>query len=235
VTAARPILMSAPMVRGCIREAEMPSAGKSQTRRMNALEYFSANDPDNWRCARVRGGVAFMVYKNAPQEREAKCPYGKPGDLLWIRETFGEFVRRPGVPVYRADGENALGSSNPWRPSIHMPRKYSRLTLKITEVRVQRLKEISEADAIAEGIERVDDPRGTAWKSYEIIHEGRHKGKPSPHAAVPNRSPITSYCELWTAINGAGSWDMNPWIWALTFTVEQRNVDDVLRDAKVAA
>jgi hypothetical protein len=171
-----------------------------------------------------------------------RCPYGKPGGLLWVRETWAQpFRRNPGTTaasggcVYRADDNgrdlNPGAMDGKWRPSIHMPRWASRLTLRVTDVRVERLQDISEADAIAEGIERIDDPRGTAWKSYEIIHEGRHRGKPHPHALAPNRSPITSYRELWESINGGDSWALNPWVWALTFTVKQRNVDDVLKAA----
>lgn len=86
-----------------------------------------------------------------------------------------------------------------WRPSIHMPRWASRITLEITGVRVERLRDISEADAIAEGIERKD----SVWKDY------RTDGGWS--------CPINSYWSLWDSINGPGSWDANPWVWVVEF------------------
>lgn len=109
-----------------------------------------------------------------------------------------------------------------------MPRRYSRLTLTVTDVRVERLQDCSEADAIAEGIERGHHPdtgESCGWKSYEIIHSGRHKGQPNPHAIVPNKSPVTSYAELWDSINGPGAWEANPWVVAVSFDVRQGNID----------
>jgi len=78
---------------------------------------------------------------------------------------------------------------------------------------IERLQDISAEDAIAEGIER----DGGGWKSYEIIHTGKHKGVRSPHAAIPNKSPLTSYRELWESLNGQGSWDLNPFVWVIQF------------------
>jgi hypothetical protein len=102
-----------------------------------------------------------------------------------------------------------------------MPRWASRLTLTVTDVRVERLQDCSEADAEAEGVERVDYQGAQAWKSYETYPDGsRH-----PHSSVPNRLARISYRELWNSINGAGAWEQNPWVVALTFTVEQRNID----------
>lgn len=210
---SRPILFSAPMVRALL------DGRKTQTRR--------AVKPSGWQFEPTSGSLAYNwlddmtpIWLFKPQDRSrfkwVPCPYGRTGDELWVRETFGEFVRRPGVPVYRADDPLALGSSNSWRPSIHMPRKYSRITLRITDVRVEPLQAISETDAIAEGIE----PVGEAWRSYEIIHEGPHKGKPNPHSAVPNRAARTSYRELWEAINGPDSWTANPWVWVVSFEVK---------------
>jgi hypothetical protein len=152
-----------------------------------------------------------MVHTDRPSYAFAtgdmRCQYGQAGDLLWVRETWGEFVRRPGVPVYRADDPNALGASNPWRPSIHMPRKYSRLTLKITEVRVERLHQITSQDAEAEGVQ-------CDHSSWSFVDHYASSGK---------------------NINGPDSWPRNDWVWVIAFSVENRNVDDVLRDAKVAA
>ncbi|MDC5518789.1 hypothetical protein NRA64_18600, partial [Acinetobacter baumannii] len=95
-----------------------------------------------------------------------------------------------------------------WRPSIHMPRTASRITLEITGVRVERLQDISDADAIAEGIERDVrlDPAGTChWRVY-----GAEQG-------MGTNLPGASYLSLWEQINGPGSWLLNPWVWVVEF------------------
>lgn len=137
------------------------------------------------------------------------CPYGSAGDHLWVKEThyWDRFDKMPkskpdDFPMdfyYRADGECCdqipecqCGSEGKtqWRPSIFMPRWSSRITLRIVSVRVERLQEISEEDANAEGIE----PYGP--------DDGRYK---------------VGYSELWDEINGRGSWKANPWVWVVTF------------------
>lgn len=131
-----------------------------------------------------------------------RCPYGQPGDRLWVRETWALHVHamsadrdEDGPFVYAADGQRALSMrlSSKWTPSIHMPRWASRITLEVTGVRVERLQDISEADAQAEGC------------AFPLAYEG-----PDP----PYR---TAYARLWESINGAGSWDANPWVWVVEF------------------
>jgi hypothetical protein len=140
------------------------------------------------------------------------CPYGTPGDRLWVRETFAQDVAGcPGGISYRADHFDPKGDgpAHPmkWRPSIFMPRAASRILLEITDVRVQRLQEISEGDARAEGIEYSDD-----YAVREHAHVGLDEGD-----LIPNAPPIPSFRSLWESINGTGSWDANPWVWAITF------------------
>lgn len=142
------------------------------------------------------------------------CPHGDIRDRLWVRETFIQGVEYDdGCPTskektwYRAsdpdltwDNDNETEHNNPpWRPSIHMPRKLSRITLEITGVRVQRLQEISEDDAQAEGFH--GPLTGTDWGGVNQI----------------GRSPKECLSELWDIINGPGAWDENPWVWAITF------------------
>lgn len=138
---------------------------------------------------------------NAHDFQLDRCPYGTPGGLLWVRESHYIIGEHRWVH-YRADGSNNLRDpsqwTGPWKPSIHMPRWASRLTLRITDVRVQRLKDISVADAKAEGAQHGD-----------FMH---------PDATV-------SFQALWKSINGADSWFDNPWVWALTFEVIKQNVD----------
>lgn len=142
-----------------------------------------------------------------------RCPYGQPGDRLWVREAWQVFSKEPhrdwpGVPVdrpqivsewnplhcvcWRADGP--LNQGELWRPSIHMPRWASRLLLEITDIRIEQLKEISEADAQAEGA-----------NPYLL------------NPLVPADTYTEAFQDLWESINGPESWDANPWVWAVSF------------------
>lgn len=147
-----------------------------------------------------------------------KLPW-QVGDRLWVREAWRpsysaegwrEDLGRVARPIdfdpkttaieYLADDEHELNGKN--RPGIHMPRWASRMFLTVTERRVQRLQEISETDAKAEGVSRpfgICDDDGTTF--------------------------VDGYGSLWEEIHGLDSWDLNPWVCALTFTVEHRNID----------
>lgn len=170
------------------------------------------------------------------------CPYGQPGDLLWVREDhyrYGHWepvagaltptgrqkwafvpdsseVRFDAPPSYRRGRHHR----DPWAPAWHkrlgrfMPRWASRTTLRLAEVRVERLQDISEADAAAEGLDRVED--GAARWGVQGLVDSWHY------------DPRQSYRALWESINGPESWDANPWVWALTFEVIKANVDAVL-------
>ena len=135
------------------------------------------------------------------------CPYGQPGDQLWVRETW--LKTNPfsdgGLHTYgyRATDEIEFPDAI-WKPSIHMPRAASRITLEITGVRVERLQVISDDDAIAEGIER----DGDWWRGYHPSGCG---------VALPTHS----YQSLWESINGPGSWAVNPWVWVVEFKAVQ--------------
>jgi len=171
----------------------------------------------------------FKIEDEQPREFfcGVKCPYGQPGDRLWVRESSYQYGRH----LYREDqsGERewffkpdesssrhfAADGPKPeaaedyvWRsvPSIHMPRWASRLLLEITTVRVERVQDISEADAIAEGIESRDG-EGFWWRDYEL--------KNGWHAD----NPTMSYETLWRSINGPESWAANPWVWVVEFKV----------------
>jgi len=168
--AEHPILFSGPMVRAILE------GRKTQTRR-------GIRNP-----GRLDG---LML----PGEAAQWCPYGHPGDLLWVRETFAkryaDAERDPadGI-VYRVDGGCVIEPR--WTPAIHMPRWASRITLRITDVQVQRLQEITESDAAAEGC-------CTTWDDYP----------------KQNRE---AFAELWDKINGKRApWASNPWIWAISF------------------
>lgn len=126
------------------------------------------------------------------------CPYGRIGDRLWVRETWapvpilqhtdGIIIYSDSEATYKASPSVYSGIIERWRPSIFMPRWAARITLEVESVRVERLQDISEEDAKVEGI--------------------------------PNECgniAIDTYAGLWNKINGPGSWDANPWVWAVTF------------------
>ncbi len=198
---SRPILFSAPMVRALL------DGGKTQTRR---------------------------VAKNPFAYRPPRCPYGQPGDWLWVRETWycddyrvqrgpyllppdttAKAMREDGTLVYCADDSAPYEQDQPvWRPSIHMPRWASRITLEVTGVRVERLQDISEADAITEGI----PTDGSACPDCHSSGWMMQGGDPVEcEAPVHGRDSIDEYRLLWGQINGAGSWDADPWVWVVEF------------------
>ena len=203
----RPILFSASMVRALL------AGTKTQTRR--AVKVESTLGIDSILAPRRAGGHA-ATYLLPEQAAEAAvcCPYGQPGDKLWVRETWSPNGPEPSNgSLYRADfPEGPL--SIKFKPSIHMPRAASRILLEVTGVRVERLQDISDTDAIAEGIERDVrlDPAGTChWRVY-----GAEQG-------MGTNLPGASYLSLWEQINGPGSWLLNPWVWVVEFKRVQQD------------
>lgn len=119
--------------------------------------------------------------------------------------------------VYRADG-NGYEDGDGWWPSIHMPREFSRLTLAVTEVRVQRLQDITEADAWAEGCKPGElNDRGEPFPAEEF----------DPHGSRGWDCARDWYADLWEKLHGEGAWDANPWVAAYSFTVQLGNIDQV--------
>ena len=180
----RPIPFSAPMVRAIL------AGTKTQTRRLWKLprgcDWYAemGGERDGWF---VDQGQPWWLHVS-----ECRCPYGQPGDRLWVREAWARTTVFPGseIIVYR-EGDNRTDYGGPWKPSIHMPRAASRITLEITGVRVERLQGISRGDAMAEGC-------------------------PFPNMAQGD-DPRQWFADLWTQINGPGSWDANPWVWCIEF------------------
>jgi hypothetical protein len=203
----RPILFSGPMIRALL------AGTKTQTRRI----VKPAPEADQ-ELRTITGSSGFVYVMDCtpmrpfPEARRIRwdCPYGQPGDKLWVRETWGCFDAWQGFH-YAADHEGfGIGPDDDpdhipehavrWKPSIHMPRAASRLLLEVTEVRVERLQDISEADILAEGVtvDRVAKWCNTPWSSMPTLH----------HA----------WRVLWESINGPGSWDANPWVWCVSFS-----------------
>lgn len=210
----RPILFSGAMVRAIL------AGRKTQTRRVVKLRDSSL--PDESSVATFEDGSfdKFMDFtKSSPYWEPVVCPYGMPGDRLWVRETHFEARKWRHAPlfaaapdfIYRADYEyrdelrSVIGCHH-WRPSIFMPREASRITLEIVSVRVERLQEISEADAVAEGIER----DAAEFKNYNV------KDKAFPWLGGVGAA-VRSYSSLWESINGPESLATNPWVWVVEF------------------
>ena len=188
---------------------------KTQTRRV-----VKHHPSDDGNMVLVDHGDGWWPYRSDDSERPVvnggdeipyRCPYGQPGDRLWVRETWccvhgvpdaggkphpDDFVR------YRADngpGEQVITDVKAWHPSIHMPRVYSRILLEITAVRVERVQYISQDDSVAEGC---DDIRDMLLVPGRIFYAG---------------GPREAYRVLWDSINGPGSWAANPWVWVVEF------------------
>ena len=213
-TRERPILFSGAMVRAILE------GRKTQTRRVVkqqppeaelgvTLEIKFSDHTGKWHMGTPRGAKPVVCSSGF------LCPYGVPGDRLWVRETFyrtcfTESSRGPGSCVYRADG--AACGERGWSSSIHMPRWASRLTLEIKDVRVERLQAISEADAIAEGVECEVYERGVPISGCWWNYQSRCWS-----GAFPDE-PRGSFRTLWDSINGkTHPWSANPLVWVVEF------------------
>lgn len=159
--------------------------------------------------------------KTVDKTCDQKCPYGQPGDRLWVKETYACVTDglKDGI-CYRVDGEEQIDREfgERWQSSRFMPRRYSRILLEITDVRVERLQEISEADAKAEGLACLSKDGGRTYK-YGIPD---HDGLPgTDDTGWPwnswDKDPSFAFRSLWIDINGIGSWDANPWVWVVCF------------------
>lgn len=211
----KPVIFSGPMVRALL------SGTKTQTRRILKPQppmdarfagiHYSSQEPATWFFNTDRGGF------------KARQAY-EEGDRLYVRESHiyvggGD----PGLLLYRAtwrDDAAAHGCDNVpgdepkgWRPSIHMPRAISRLTLAVTDVRVERLNDISEADAVAEGVAPLED---TGEYTTPAHRDGMMR---------LGNNAYDLFRALWNDIHGADAWAANPWVVAITFTVHRANID----------
>jgi hypothetical protein len=212
--ADKPILFSGPMVRALL------AGTKTQTRRImkpqpelqgNGLYHVSG-----------AGGGVLNVTKEDIGATAVDYLRIAVGDRLWVRETWTARMTHGWTIadarsrmyqeqiIYQADGAESIDG---WWPSIHMPREFSRLTLTVTDVRVERLQDISATDAQAEG-------------TPCYVCDGPLDGSSEEDCHCFHRKALAEdYSLLWEAINGPGSWDANPWVAAYTFTVERGNID----------
>lgn len=205
----RPILFSGPMVQAILdgRKTQTRRVLKNQPGKFVHIEHDERKGWQYWWDVGT-SGMPDVSQEYAP----LKCPYGIPGDRLWVRETWQVDAPRDGTwadtqfygckgsplsdipaqyqrPEYCLFRASWTGTPIIWRPSIHMPRWACRTILEITEIRVQRLQEISEEDAKAEGVK----------------------------VGVNCPDHIIAFGRLWESINGPGSWAENPWVWCVSF------------------
>ncbi len=213
----KPIIFSAPMVRALL------DGRKAQTRRVlkPQPEYLESSGRWKWSLPpKTRRNVAGGSVVTGSREFWEYAPNGSfpyaVGDRLYVREAFvtgfdidDEYSLPTGdkkvwyrstdsnLTWYDPDTESTLDNP-PWKPSIHMPRWASRLTLTVTDVRVQRLQEISDEDAQAEGM-----------------------------APLMNPEPVEAFRTLWNSLHGPDAWDANPWVVAVSFSVQHGNIDQI--------
>ena len=196
-----PILFSTAMVQAILE------GRKTQTRRILKVKGCKPFAPDN-----------SWTYEDIMRWNKDYHPYGQPGDVLWVREKFAppSGNQKDDAYMYAADYlltavKHAKGL---WKPSIHMPKKACRIFLKVISVRVERLQDISEQDAIAEGVKL--HHRGKHYLNYDDEHYKVTQFIYNLDTAVE------SYKSLWRLINGRDSWnkstwDNNPWVWVVEF------------------
>jgi hypothetical protein len=224
----RPILFSTEMVKAILEDR------KTKTRRTNGLEEINSN-PDNWvyNASGSRNGCFdFLTIDYPGGGFITKCPYGKVGDVLWVRETFArvpfssyrqsnDVLQMPldsdgwEVAVFKAGWTRS--SPYRWKPCIHMPKAAARIWLEITDISVERLLDITDESAIAEGIQPLlmSRPQAALYglqlyrdyldRSEWIFNEGLR--------------PTSSFISLWEKINGIGSSDADPFVWVISFKV----------------
>jgi len=228
----RPILFSKPMVNAILE------GRKTQTRRIIKADWDWAS---TCRECGGTGKTYLSAGEFSSQncrtcEREPACPYGKVGDRLWVRETWKPDENGNTCCITYAADEQKIDIENTseaadrwlsvrkpneqyprmepakWRPSIHMPRWASRIDLEITNVRVERLNDISEQDAAAEGI--VIDIFNQGEPPKHGHFDCLRKYVPAFGEFDPARY---KFFRLWESINGTGSWNQNPWVWVIEF------------------
>lgn len=231
-----PILFKTPMIQAILNNT------KFETRRDQKLKEINLS-PDDWELLTFKVfseeyGFNKAVFHNCQTEdvKVVKCPWMK-NDILWCKETWRPNLRgtmtNPGYEYlirYKAGGDDVLvpidekdwfeeltaDGKYKWKSSMFMRRKFARIFLKVESVELQRLHDITEEQAISEGIEPWGSIQGAYFRNYSknATTDIKHPNHESPAIS----DPIKSYKSLWESINGDGSWESNPWVWVIKFT-----------------
>ena len=205
------MLFSTPMVQALI------DGRKTVTRRTNGLENVP-NWIDNFGYSTFtpEGHISGRgLWNGNPAENFYKNPYGQKGDLIWVRETFYQPIHEAlnGEYFYKAQLDRH-GWDFKWKPSIHMPKEAARIWLQVESIGVERLQDITEEDAIAEGIGKDSDGW---WMDYLRPEQ--------PGYMVPKNC----FRSLWQSINGEQSWNDNPWVWVVRLKVVSTTGRDAVK------
>lgn len=235
----RPILFNAPMVIAIL------DGRKTHTRRLVKI----SKERGEWEASTIGGAgvkhpdgtqaVEQACIRNTTTGKVITCPHGIMGDRLWVRETwqgplfYGEIpedwnsdkYKTPEYCHYKASGDSCdfIDADDNfverWSPSIHMPRWASRILLEVTNVRVERLQDISKEDAISEGFKAITKDGKTI--KYGVPDADGYPGNDDIgwDWCDWDVNPVIAYKRLYESINGTGSWDMNPWVWVIEFKV----------------
>lgn len=242
----RPILFSTRMINAVL-------SGKTITRRIikDTAKQINVTEPafaPEWEYVRCYDGTAkFWELHHATNEHYVKCPYGKPGDVLWVRESYTtlEPEHCEGMSkrfYYKASHDESNegwrlecikdGYPYRWKPSIHMPKQAARIFLEIVSVRAEKLHDISEEDILAEGVRIPATKEGnilfqmggehSAWnfmpEQWKVDQYVKNRGK-EKYVHKDYDFLFAHFAELWCEINGFESWRSNPWVWVVEFKV----------------
>ena len=211
---SHPIIMQAESVRAIL------DGRKTMTRRIvqsRHTAYIQDRDEDGWYFEDEHG----HFYKTVEV-----CPYGKSGDLLWVREAFQYVDTYPEPDVFGPYLYKANGDRGKFRSPIHMPKSASRLTLEITDIRVERLQDITDEDAVAEGVEMLsrEGQPNYAWRDYFPRQITMNLAEIGVKIRTFENTygcygPKQSYRSMWDSINfKRAPWESNPWVWKIQFT-----------------
>ena len=191
-TKFHPILFSTPMVQAILEER------KTQTRRIIKDKLLQNSTPDD----DLEFLLLTIIYKY------------KVGDVLWVRETFRPIEQEVGSPRFEYKATEAINLIDKWKPSLFMPKQACRIFLKIKSIRVERLQDIRDKDAQAEGVDFVEGINGNLYFNYLTKDYGCNE--------------LFSFMTLWESINGDGSWNKNPFVWVYEFERIEKPLDFIV-------
>jgi hypothetical protein len=207
----RPILFSTEMVKAIV------GGRKTQTRRIVKSTKTLGDLVDVFDTKHLAKSGFIEIDTKLYHAAQLRCPYGKVGDLLWVKETYAVIANGYGIwRVYRASDQTEFSNGAnsvdefmklegcKWKSPRYMPRIDSRITLEITNIKVERVQDISEEDARREGVQEYQFAYGSKL-TKPIIVDGFHV------------SAQYKFSKLWQQINGEKSWDNNPWVWVIEF------------------
>lgn len=218
-----PILFSTPMIQAILE------GRKTQTRRIikpqpdeDGVDYMENPPVLDWEQIYKDVWKPWIWDTEEGERKHVFCPYGQPGDVIWVRESFtiigtdiirgsdGEVIEETSKYVFRGQKQKHIEELYKWKPSIHMPKAAARIWLEVVSVKVERLQDITNVDAVKEGINSEyfsSLNENTGGRLYWNYHANNYLTK----------CPTSSFQTLWESINGKDSWHLNPWVWVIEF------------------